>query len=55
MATRIPHKSHKPHPNHDVDIEDPEPGMLPIDPDDGATPPIIPEDPEHDRVVDPEV
>ena len=57
MATRTPHKPYKPHkpqPTHDVDIDDPEPGMLPVDPDDGATPPMIPEDPEHDRILDPE-
>jgi len=52
MATQHPHK---PRPSHDVPVDDPEPGMLPVDPDQGPVPPVIPADPEHDRVVDPEV
>ena len=52
MATT--HKPHKPGPAHDVEVDDPEPGMLPVGPDEGPVPPAIPEDPEHDRVVDPE-
>ena len=51
MAT---HKPHTPHPSHDVEGEDPEPGMLPVDPDQGPVPPVIPLDPEHERIVDPE-
>ena len=51
MTTHMPHKSNGP---HDVDADDPEPGMLPVDPDQGPVPPIIPADPEHDRVIDPE-
>ena len=27
---------------------------MPIEPDDGLVPPMIPDDPEHDRVIDPE-
>lgn len=34
---------------------DPEPASLPVDPDEGPVLPDIPEDPEHDRLVDPEV
>jgi len=45
---------HKPHPSHDVGADDPEPGMLPVEPDEGPVPPVIPADPEHGRVVDPE-
>jgi len=51
MATQHPHK---PHPSHDVAADDPEPGMLPVDPDQGPVPPVIPADPEHDRVIDPQ-
>lgn len=52
MATT--HIQHKAHPSHDVPTDDPEPGMLPVEPDQGPVPPVIPADPEHDRVVDPE-
>jgi len=38
----------------DADDNDFEPGMLPVDPDEGPIPPAIPLDPEHDRLVDPE-
>jgi hypothetical protein len=31
-----------------------EPGSLPVEPDEGLVPPAIPDDPEHDRTVDPE-
>lgn len=44
MATRPPHQH---------DIPEDEPGEMPVEPDQGPTPPVIPEDPEHDRVVDP--
>ncbi|CAN5322370.1 hypothetical protein BH11PSE9_BH11PSE9_20080 [soil metagenome] len=33
---------------------EPEPGDLPIEPDEGPVPTGIPIDPEHDRIVDPE-
>ena len=46
-------RAHKPQPSHDVEVDDPEPGMLPVEPDEGPVP-VIPEDPDHDRVVDPE-
>lgn len=52
MATRTPHKPHRT--QAEQAEEDPEPGMLPVEPDQGATPPAIPADPEHDRLVDPE-
>ena len=42
---------------HRSPVEEPdelEPGSMPVDPDDGLVLPIIPEDPEHDRVIDPE-
>jgi hypothetical protein len=34
--------------------EQSDPGMLPVEPDQGLVPPAIPDDPEHDRMVDPE-
>jgi len=51
MPHSNPHKA--PHPNRDVP-DDFEPGSPPVEPDQGPTPPVIPQDPEHDRVVDPE-
>jgi hypothetical protein len=36
------------------DADDPPPGSMPVDPDEGVVQPQIPEDPEHDRMVDPE-
>jgi hypothetical protein len=41
-----------PHPKHDVP-EDFEPGAPPIDPDEGPVPVRIPDDAEHERVIDP--
>ena len=43
----------KPDPNHDVP-DDFEPGSIPTEPDEGPVPAIIEDDPEHDRLVDPE-
>jgi len=44
---------HKPYePNNDVP-ERFEPGALPVGPDEGAVPAFIPDDPEHDRIIDP--
>jgi len=40
------------HLNHDVP-EEFEPGAPPVEPDEGPVPPLVPDDPEHDRVVDP--
>ncbi len=34
--------------------EQSDPAMLPVEPDEGLVPPAIPDDPEHDRQVDPE-
>jgi hypothetical protein len=48
------HKPRKLHRTHAEEPIEPEPGSLPVDPDEGPVPPIIPGDPEHDRVVDPE-
>jgi hypothetical protein len=31
-----------------------EPGSMPVEPDEGTVPNGIPDDPEHDRMVDPE-
>jgi hypothetical protein len=43
----------KPHqPNQDVP-EEFEPGAPPVEPDEGPVHPFIPEDPEHERVIDP--
>jgi hypothetical protein len=45
---------HRPHhPNQDVP-DDWEPGSLPVEPDEGPIPAVIPDDPEHDRTIDPE-
>jgi hypothetical protein len=46
------HKHH-PHPTHDVP-EEPVPGSMPVEPDEGPVPAPIPENPEDDRVIDPE-
>lgn len=51
MKIRTPHKPHR---SHVEESMDPEPGLLPVDPDRGLVPPVIPADPEHERVVDPE-
>ena len=43
----------KPHrPSHDVP-EQRDPPALPVEPDEGPIPPLIPDDPEHERLVDP--
>lgn len=44
-------RSHRP--NHDVP-EEREPPELPVEPDEGLIPPVIPDDPEHERLIDPE-
>jgi hypothetical protein len=51
----LTHSSRKPHRTHTDDADAPEPGMLPVEPDEGPVPPVVPADAEHDRVVDPEV
>jgi hypothetical protein len=43
-----------PHEPHRTRGDDDEPGMLPVDPDQGPVPPVIPADAEHERTVDPE-
>jgi hypothetical protein len=48
------HAPHKPHRSHTDDADEPEPGLLPVEPDQGPVPDGIPGDPEHDRTVDPE-
>jgi hypothetical protein len=40
------------HPGNDVPDEL-EPGALPVEPDEGPVPSHIPDDPEHERVIDP--
>ena len=52
-APNLPHP-HQNHPLHDVP-DSLVPGSLPVEPDQGPVPPVIPEDPEHDRVIDPEI
>lgn len=50
------HPTHKTHRTPGEEAEDdPEPGMLPVEPDQGPVPSSRPEDPQHDGVVDPEV
>ncbi len=34
--------------------EDPDESPMPVNPDEGPVPAQIPDDPEHDRVIDPE-
>ena len=50
--------SPSPHKPHRIDVDDldkdEQPGHMPVEPDNGLVPPLIPEDPEHDRLVDPE-
>ena len=49
----LPNRSHRPsHPNTDVP-DNLEPGLLPVEPDEGLVPAVIPDDPEHDRLIDP--
>ena len=48
------HTPHKPHHRPD-DSDEPVPARKPIDPDQGAIPPLVPENPEQEGVVDPEV
>ena len=48
-----PHSPHKPHRHPNDEPDDPEPGQGPVDPDTGPVPANIPDDPEHDRIVDP--
>jgi len=51
MTPRKPHRVDV----EDLDFDDEEiPGQMPIEPDNGLVPPLIPEDPEHDRTIDPE-
>ncbi|MDP9045659.1 MAG: hypothetical protein M3O01_12730 [Pseudomonadota bacterium] len=52
MASPVPHKPHRTHGEEAED--DPEPGMLPVEPDSGPIRPAIPDDPEHDRASDPQ-
>lgn len=52
MATHTPHKTHRTQGEEAED--DPEPGMLPVEPDSGVVAPAVPADPEHDRGGDPE-
>ncbi len=53
MTNAHAHKPH--HSNSDVpDVpEEFEPGAPPVEPDEGPVPDHIPDDPEHDRVIDP--
>jgi hypothetical protein len=50
MSPTQPTKSHRP--THDVP-EEREPPELPVEPDEGLIPPVIPDDPERERIVDP--
>jgi hypothetical protein len=46
--------AHKPHlPDNDVPDKF-EPGSPPVEPDEGPVPPAIPDDPEHERIVNPD-
>ncbi len=48
------HAPRKPHHRNDEQPGDTDPALLPVDPDQGPVPPVIPNDPEHDPFVDPE-
>jgi hypothetical protein len=50
MSRSQPTKSHRP--THDVP-EERETPEIPVEPDEGLIPPVIPGDPEHERLVDP--
>jgi len=50
MTRPLLHLPH--HPGNDVPDEL-EPGALPVEPDEGPVPSHIPDDPEHERVIDP--
>ena len=50
-ATTPKHRPQRP--IHDVPNE-PVPGSMPVEPDEGPVPATIPDDPEDDRVIDPE-
>ncbi len=49
-----PHKPQRIDVDDIDDVDDEVPGQMPIEPDHGLVPPLIPDDPEHDRMVDPE-
>ena len=49
MSVHIRHPAQVP-----IDDDEMEPGLLPVEPDEGPMPTGIPSDPEHDRIVDPE-
>jgi hypothetical protein len=51
MPNRLPHKVIDPLPPIDEDFDL---TSLPMGLDDGTVPPIISDDPEHDRLIDPE-
>ena len=48
------HTPHKPHSTPVLDPDDAEPGLPPVEPDEGLVAPAIPSDPEYDRLVEPE-
>ena len=50
-------KHHAPYQPHSTPVQDPddaEPAMPPLEPYEGLVAPVIPGDPEHERVVEPE-
>ncbi len=48
------HTPRKPHSTPVQDLDDAEPGLPPVEPDEGLVPAAIPSDPEYERVVEPE-
>lgn len=50
----LPHAPRKPHSTPVQEPDDSDPGLPPVAPEDGLVPPAIPDDPEHDRMIDPE-
>jgi hypothetical protein len=47
-------KMPKPHRTPMDESEESEGAPLPVEPDEGLVPPMIPDDPEYDRLIDPE-
>lgn len=49
----MPHTPHKPHHHVPTVDDEPEPGLPPVDPDDGIVPPLGPHGAESDQPTDP--
>ena len=47
-------KTHRTPIGESDESDEPDGAPLPVEPDEGLVPAMIPDDPEHDRVIDPE-